>query len=76
MISHCFRCYVSESPIGWPAARQHGADNYWLAMESNYDCAVETSLELIRLWPRVSAVDTNWNGERTTIAGGYRIKGL
>jgi hypothetical protein len=45
-------------------------------MESKDDYAVVTSLELIRLLPRVSGVETNWNGERTTIAGVYRIKRL
>jgi hypothetical protein len=30
-------------------------------MEGKDDFAVEPSLELIRLWPRVGAVETNWN---------------
>jgi hypothetical protein len=76
MITRCFRCCVSESPVDPLAVRQHGADDYSPVMESKDDYAVVTSLELIRLLPRVSGVETNWNGERTTIAGVYRIKRL
>jgi hypothetical protein len=53
LIARCFQCYVSESPVDPLAVRQHGADDYSPVMESKDDCAVVTSLELIRLWPRV-----------------------